>query len=540
MNATPHPFPGLVTEAATDLSAEEALTDLGWEILAHVPGEVGGDTVRHEPRFTVLHPDFGIALLDIAPEATPDAAAALRRRLDAAGAPPGLPVIQHSLTGDDLWRLTSVLDRHFASLPPLPSQAGDWPALVRQVLAEGTAGTDPAPAPAPAPAPDPAPVPARVLVSAREEPELDDWPSLPARLEDLRPRRMPPAPPPVPAEVPPGPAAAPQAVSVPPARSLRPEQPSSVPAAAQRPPAARQAPPARSVASVEAAPARPSPAPLPRAEPPFPQAARLAEATGYADTRPQEEEQGLAAPAGAVPGIPPVPATPAVRSLPVVTPRPPVSADHSTRRRSRKRRLAMAALGSLLLVGGVATALIGHLPGQGPAPHVSGERIQEAAIVPLPSAAPQPAASEPVPQADETEVVLPPPLPSPPAARPATQRSPAFRGEPLVPTPGPQPEAQRLPAPLARRVVVHHAPGLWDGVEGVVDQISRFGVPVERRVVGASTSRKIVRFFTQADQHDAEQLARSLGRDWMVQDFTSFTPRPRPGTLEVWLPAGAG
>ena len=92
----------------------------------------------------------------------------------------------------------------------------------------------------------------------------------------------------------------------------------------------------------------------------------------------------------------------------------------------------------------------------------------------------------------------------------------------------------------SRRVVVHYPPGLWDGIEVLVDQLGSFGVPVERRVVPATPGRKVIRYFSPADQDDAEQLARSLGRDWMVQDFTTYSPRPRSGTLEVWVPAGAG
>ncbi|MBI0538096.1 hypothetical protein D9599_21265 [Roseomonas sp. KE2513] len=505
MKPATDPFADLQPEAATDLSAEEALGDLGWQVLRHRPGPTKGAVEREEPRFTALHPDFGVALLDLAPETTPGAVASFLKRLEEAGGPTDLPVIYHSLTGEDLWRLTSVLDPQFAALPPIPTQIREWPAGLRRVIEASEA-----PAAAPAEPAASLPSPAPVLPAASSlEPPLADVPVVEA-----------PAEPPVTArELPPLPRSAPPPQVAPALWRERPPLPAAVPPDLDGP--ARR-PPAETPAAAPAAEAG---------------AIRHARVTAMPQEAPRAGQQSPTTMAElALP-----------RRAPVVPPRPPLPTSRAGRR-SRRRLLLYTALAALLVAGGVATALLGGRPAETGA-GATAEAVQEATILPVPpQASPAPVPPSPAAPAarPEAEAGLPPPPPAPPPASPpssprqATSRFPGYRGEPLVPTPGPQAEVPRAPAPLGRRIVVHYPPGLWDGVEILVDQLSSFGVPVERRVVGATPSRRVIRYFNPVDQDDAEALARSLGRDWMVQDFTTFTPRPRQGTLEVWVPAGAG
>ncbi|WP_043829497.1 hypothetical protein [Muricoccus aerilatus] len=510
MKPATDPFADLQPEAATDLSAEEALGDLGWQVLRHRPGPTKGAVEREEPRFTALHPDFGVALLDLAPETTPGAVATFLKRLEEAGGPAGLPVIYHSLTGEDLWRLTSVLDPQFAALPPIPTQVREWPAGLRRVIGASEA---PAAAPAKPAAPSASPVPVPVLPAAPvpDLPVVGEAPVTEAPITDA-----PTAEAPVAArELPPLPRSAPPPQVAPALRRERPPLPAAMPPDLDTPPRRPPAEPPMAASAAEAGPTR------------------RARVTEMPEEAPRAGQQSPAAMAELAPP----------RRAPVVPPRPPLPTSRAGRR-SRRRLLLYTALAALLVAGGVATALLGGRPAQTGA-GATAEAVQEATILPVPpQASPAPVPPSPASPAvrPEAEAGLPPPPPAPPPALPrqATPRFPGYRGEPLVPTPGPQAEVPRAPAPLGRRIVVHYPPGLWDGVEVLVDQLSSFGVPVERRVVGATPSRRVIRYFNPVDQDDAEALARSLGRDWMVQDFTTFTPRPRQGTLEVWVPAGAG
>lgn len=92
----------------------------------------------------LAHAGRGIALLDIAPDATPNAEARLRRVLAAAGFPrafPGsLPVCHERLELAQLPRLGSLLARAFDSVPPLSLPPGDaWLAAVEAAIAADAA-----------------------------------------------------------------------------------------------------------------------------------------------------------------------------------------------------------------------------------------------------------------------------------------------------------------------------------------------------------------------------------------------------------------
>jgi hypothetical protein len=159
---------------------------LGWTVLQ-------GRSFRDgtpDPRFVMLNRDFGVVLLDAAPEAVPDAVERLRRRLRAArfnqNFPGYLPAIACSLTDQDLWRLSVMLDTAFGAERPIGVKGGAWMQALETLLppASRTAPV-PAPAPAPAVAPTPAPVqaaeaPGPARVPAPQEMKRIVLPSVPA------------------------------------------------------------------------------------------------------------------------------------------------------------------------------------------------------------------------------------------------------------------------------------------------------------------------------------------------------------------------
>jgi len=111
----------------------------------------------------LVHPARGIALLDIAPDATPNAEARLRRALAAGGFPcafPGtLPVWHERLELAQLPRLGSLLSRAFDAQPPLSLPPGAaWPAAVEAAIAADQAWAPARPG-APLEGSTPAPLP---------------------------------------------------------------------------------------------------------------------------------------------------------------------------------------------------------------------------------------------------------------------------------------------------------------------------------------------------------------------------------------------
>lgn len=87
----------------------------------------------------LIHPGQGIAVLDVAPSATPDAVDAVRAKLDAsrfesifAG---HLPVVHLTVTPRQMASLQMLLDDAFAALPPLELPGGDaWAGVAARAL----------------------------------------------------------------------------------------------------------------------------------------------------------------------------------------------------------------------------------------------------------------------------------------------------------------------------------------------------------------------------------------------------------------------
>lgn len=205
----------------------------------------------------------------------------------------------------------------------------------------------------------------------------------------------------------------------------------------------------------------------------------------------------------------------------------------------------------------------GETPGQEVFPSPSRAFPADSAVGrgPLPGAAtgsrpPEQGAGEGDPAAPSRPDAGPPapglPWPPPPAPPPRT----ATRPEPsqpaaLAPMPPapeilaphwspPQPSsavagAEPQPPPMAVRVVLHHRPGAGDAAAALARRLpTTGGAGVELRAVPATPGARVVRYFHPADRPAAEALAARLGAG--VRDFTHFSPRPRPGTLEAWLP----
>ena len=215
---------------------------------------------------------------------------------------------------------------------------------------------------------------------------------------------------------------------------------------------------------------------------------------------------------------------------------PPQLALPLTPRRATRPRLAVfaagAAMGLLLVVGAV---LVGH-PGKTLRPpdqaaSTAGLRPspppvqaqQEAALVKSPAKAPLPSDASGGPAARE---VLTP-----------TSHAPAT---PAVPS-------REVPVTLdsainGPRVVVHYREGataeadhLAAALAGADPKFSH----VEVRAVPSTPRAPTIRFFHPEDVGPAWELEAALsttGNTWEVRNFTGVQPKPRRGTLEVWLP----
>jgi hypothetical protein len=89
--------------------------------------------------FVLMHPDVGVALIDVSPASNPEAEQILRRRLEAARFdsifPGFLPVLHLRLDRADLPATEAILRDAFSAMPPLSLPGGDgWISVVRRAL----------------------------------------------------------------------------------------------------------------------------------------------------------------------------------------------------------------------------------------------------------------------------------------------------------------------------------------------------------------------------------------------------------------------
>jgi hypothetical protein len=143
---------------------------------------------------------------------------------------------------------------------------------------------------------------------------------------------------------------------------------------------------------------------------------------------------------------------------------------------------------------------------------------------------------------------LPLPLEAPARALPPEWSENAVAAAPAAP----EPPSAPAPAPSASlgqtRLFVHHSstqPQTAVASE-IAGQLRGGGLSVIdiRRISGAISSGS-VRYFFPADREAATALTEMLGqiyrgrndpREFRLLDFTTYTPRPRERTLEIWLP----
>lgn len=137
-------------------------------------------------QYVLLHPDVGIALLDIAPTVTPDAEAILRQRLATvrfeAIFQGYLPIIYRSIRPGDVSAIDAILSEAFAALPPLTLAGGDaWVTVLQRALSPRN------PARAAAPAAPPVPRPAVQAPPPQAEPQADPSAAAPTPAETMPP-----------------------------------------------------------------------------------------------------------------------------------------------------------------------------------------------------------------------------------------------------------------------------------------------------------------------------------------------------------------
>lgn len=131
-------------EAAPGSSSLLRALPAGWEMLGRCRIGAAGPANYPTGCFALAHPTTGIALVDVAPDATPNAESRLRRALGAMNfwsAFPGYLPVWHGRIELSAWRaLPGIMAEGFSELPSLtvPGRTA-WIAAARAALAEETA-----------------------------------------------------------------------------------------------------------------------------------------------------------------------------------------------------------------------------------------------------------------------------------------------------------------------------------------------------------------------------------------------------------------
>lgn len=274
----------------------------------------------------------------------------------------------------------------------------------------------------------------------------------------------------------------------------------------------------------------------------------LAGLDGTARVSPRHVEEAAAMRDGGEAEIAPVPAPvesaaleipPPEQSSPQDAPLRPEPLVPRSPRRTRRPMMVSGAITALVLVcvGAVVAARHGADAPRGQEPSAAPPKPPQYAALPQQEAAPS---SKPAP--------LPPASSEPPAA--PSQPGPASavwapRSRPTPPSPSHDDAAVPTaePAqPASPRVVLHYHEGaaaeadrLATALAGLGPRFSR----VETRPVAGTPRAPTIRFFHPEDVGAAWELETALrmtGESWQVRNYTSYLPKPRRGTLEIWLP----
>ncbi len=219
---------------------------------------------------------------------------------------------------------------------------------------------------------------------------------------------------------------------------------------------------------------------------------------------------------------------------------PPQPALPLTPRRADRPRLTVAAAGAvigLLLLLAASAALVGH-PGKAPR-----LQVQTASTT-------GPGPSPPPKQPQQEAALVKPPVAAQPSADAssapavAVREMPAPASHPPAPPAVPPREVSVTPEPAINspRVVVQYRGGAAAEADRFAKALAgsdpKFS-HVETRAVSSTPRAPTIRFFHPEDVGAAWELEAAVsatGGAWEVRNFTGFQPRPRRGTLEVWLP----
>lgn len=132
-----------------------------------------------------------------------------------------------------------------------------------------------------------------------------------------------------------------------------------------------------------------------------------------------------------------------------------------------------------------------------------------------------------------------------PAAEPAREQSAARSWRVPIQSDFGQSVSPGAEGALWRRRVVIHYPANSGPAASEADQIAaslaaKAGT-VEIRAVNAVPRSPTIRYFHEEDLPAAETLEallRNAGGQWATRAFTAYEPKPRPGTIEVWIANG--
>jgi hypothetical protein len=130
------------------------------------------------------------------------------------------------------------------------------------------------------------------------------------------------------------------------------------------------------------------------------------------------------------------------------------------------------------------------------------------------------------------------------------QRAPLPDARPLASSNPPADEATAA-GPTPMRVFIHHTAGAENALPAIqlaaFLQARGFDV-VDIRPVDVEIERPSVRYFFDGDQPESGRLVEAIGAFYAkargrapdeAADFSHFSPKPRRGNIEVWLPAPA-
>ncbi|MBL6459239.1 hypothetical protein JMJ55_28355 [Belnapia sp. T6] len=148
----------------------------GWRAIGRCRFGTAGPIGPASGCYALAHPLIGVALIDVAPDATPNAEARLRRALAAADFwsifPGSLPVWHGRIEPGALRNLAGILAEGFNSLPPLTVPGKDrWVNAAQTAIADDQAWEVPGQPPRPAPS---------FALPPEEEPEADAEEVVPA------------------------------------------------------------------------------------------------------------------------------------------------------------------------------------------------------------------------------------------------------------------------------------------------------------------------------------------------------------------------